>query len=129
MKMLEAISKMQLQVERQIKTQKLPWAEIMSFDGNPLSYYLFIKRLKETIKGCGTMSGKDGYVKAKKLLEERFGEKCVMSNALIVKLSRKGLLLTKTIVKVYWIWLPIWKVVKSPLLLRVDPIRLTKMIR
>ena len=34
------------------------------------------------------MSGKDGYVKAKKLLEERFGEKCVMSNALIVKLSQ-----------------------------------------
>ena len=33
------------------------------------------------------MSRKDGYVKAKKLLEERFGEKCVMSNASIVKLS------------------------------------------
>ena len=35
--MLEAISKMQLQVERQIKNQKLPKAEIMSFDGNPLN--------------------------------------------------------------------------------------------
>ena len=45
-KMLEAISKMQLQVERQIKTQKLPKAEIMSFDGNPLNYYLFIRRLR-----------------------------------------------------------------------------------
>ena len=44
--MLEAISKMQLQVERQIKTQKLPKAGIMSFDGNPLNYYLFIKRLR-----------------------------------------------------------------------------------
>ena len=128
MKMLEAISKMQLQVERQIKTQKLPKAEIMSLDGNPLSYYLFIKRLKETIKGCGTMSGKDGYVKAKKLLEERFGQKCVMSNALIVKLSegppinqndREGLLYLADDLKV----------VKSPLPLRVDPIRLTRMIR
>ena len=46
MKMLEDISKMQLQVERQIKTQKLPKAEIMSFDGNLLNYYLFIKRLR-----------------------------------------------------------------------------------
>ena len=44
--MLEAISKIKLQVERQIKTQKLPKAEIVSFDGNPLNYYLFIKRLR-----------------------------------------------------------------------------------
>ena len=111
--MLEAINKMQLQVEQQIKTQKLPKAEIMSFDGSPLNYYLFMKtfensvekctedyslrlqlliqyctgKAKETIKCCGMMSGKDGYVKAKKLLEERFGEKYVVSNAWIEKLS------------------------------------------
>ena len=96
--MLEAISKMQSQVEQQIKTQKLPETEIMSFDGNALNYYLFVKmfensvekcteddslrlqlliqyytgKAKETIKCCGMMSGKDGYVKAKKLLEEHF---------------------------------------------------------
>ena len=113
MEMLEAINKMQLQVEQQIKTQKLPKAEIMSFDGSPLNYYLFMKtfensvekctedyslrlqlliqyctgKAKETIKCCGMMSGKDGYVKAKKLLEERFGEKYVVSNAWIEKLS------------------------------------------
>ena len=46
MKMLEAISKMQLQVQRQIKTQKLPKAEIICFDGNLLNYYLFIKRFR-----------------------------------------------------------------------------------
>ena len=39
--MLEAIHKMQLPVEQQIKTQKLSKVEIMSFDGNPL--YLFMK--------------------------------------------------------------------------------------
>ena len=44
-------------------------------------------KAKETIKCCGMMSGKDGYVKAKKLLEERFGEKYVVSNAWIEKLS------------------------------------------
>ena len=113
LEMLEAINKIQLQVERQIKTQKLPKAEIMSFDGNPLNYYLFMKtfensvekcteddclrlqlliqyctgKAKETIKCCGMMSGKDGYVKAKKFLEERFGEKYVVSNAWIEKLS------------------------------------------
>ena len=111
--MLEAINKMQFQVEQQIKTQKLPKAEIMSFDGNPLNYYLFMKtsengvekctedyslrlqlliqyctgKAKQTIKCYGMMSGKDGYVKAKKLLEERFGEKYVVSNAWIEKLS------------------------------------------
>ena len=111
--MLEAINKMQLQVQQQIKSQKLPKAEIMSFDGNPLNYYLFVKtfensvekcteddnvrlqlliqyctgKAKETIKCCGMMSGKDGYSKAKKLLEERFGERYVVSNAWIEKLS------------------------------------------
>ena len=44
-------------------------------------------KAKETIKCCGMMSGKDGYAKAKKLLEERFGEKYVVSNAWIEKLS------------------------------------------
>ena len=71
---------------------------------------------------------KDGYVKAKKLLEERFGEKYVVSNAWIEKLS-EGLLLTRMIVKLYWIWLTIWKAVKSPLRLRVGSIRLTMRIR
>jgi len=92
--LLEAINKIQLQVEQQIKSQKLPKAEIMSCDGNPLNYYLFMKtfknsvekcteddsirlqlliqyctgKAKETIKCCGMMSGKDGYSKAKKLL-------------------------------------------------------------
>ena len=86
MEMLEAINEMQLQVEQQIKTKKLPKAEIMSFDGNPLNYYLFMKTFEnsvekstegdslrlqlliqyctgkatETIKCCGMMSGKDG---------------------------------------------------------------------
>ena len=44
-------------------------------------------KAKETIKCCGMISGKDGYVKAKKLLEECFGEKYVVSNAWIEKLS------------------------------------------
>ena len=85
----------------------------MSFDGNPLNYYLFVKtfensvekcteddslrlqlfiqsctgKAKKTIKCCGMMSGKDGYIKAKKLLEEHFGEKYMVSNAWIEKLS------------------------------------------
>ena len=82
-------------------------------------------KAKETIKCCGMISGKDGYVKAKKLLEECFGEKYVVSNACYLK----DLLLTRTIVKLYWIWLTIWKAVKSPLLLRVGSLRLTRRIR
>ena len=45
-------------------------------------------KAKETVKCCGMMSGKDGYSKAKKVLEERFGEKYVVSNAWIEKLSQ-----------------------------------------
>ena len=45
------------------------------------------RKAKETIKCCGMMCGNDGYVKAKKHLEERFGEKYVFSNACIEKLS------------------------------------------
>lgn len=85
----------------------------MSFDGNPLNYYLVIKTFKnsvekrteddtmrlqlliqyctgkarKTIKCCGMMSGKDGYLKANKLLEERFGGRYVVSNCWIKKLS------------------------------------------
>ena len=143
---------MQLQVEQQIKTQKLPKAEIMSLDGNPLNYYLFMKtfentvekcteddslrlqlliqyctgKAKETIKCRGMISGKDGYVKAKKLLEERFREKYVV---LGLRSYLKGLLLTRTTVKLYWIWLTIWKDVKSPLWLRVGSVSLTLRIR
>ena len=50
--MLEAINKMQLQVEQQMKTQKLPKADIMSFDGNPLNYYLFKKTFENTVEKC-----------------------------------------------------------------------------
>ena len=52
MEMLEAINEMQLQVEQQIKTKKLPKAEIMSFDGNPLNYYLFMKTFENRAEKC-----------------------------------------------------------------------------
>ena len=48
--MLEAINKMQLQVEEQIKTQKLPKSEIMSLDGTPLNCYLFMKTLENSVR-------------------------------------------------------------------------------
>ena len=50
--MLEAINKMQLQVEEQIKTQKLPKSEIMSLDGTPLNCYLFMKTLENSVEKC-----------------------------------------------------------------------------
>ena len=42
---------MQLQVEQQMKTQKLPKPEIMSFDGNPLKYHLFMKTFENNVPG------------------------------------------------------------------------------
>ena len=92
---------------------QLPKTEIVTFDGNPLNYHLFMKTIensvekytedgdirlqlliqhctgkaREAIKSCGMLNGMQGYGKAKELLKERFREKYVVSKAWIDKLS------------------------------------------
>ena len=92
---------------------QLPKTEIVTLDGNPLNYHLFMKTIensvekytedgdirlqlliqhctgkgREAIKSCGMLNGMQGYEKAKELLKERFGEKYVVSKPWIDKLS------------------------------------------
>ena len=92
---------------------QLPKTEIVTFDGNPLNYHLFMKTIensvekftedgdkrlqlliqhctgkaREAIKSCGMLNGMQGYEKAKELVRKRFGEKYLVSKAWIDKLS------------------------------------------
>ena len=110
---LKSIQMVQQQVERQLKQQRLPKAELMSFDGDPLNYFLFMKsfennvekstfdsserlqilmqyctgKARQVIKSCGMMDADVGFHKAKRLLAERFGDKYTVTNAWIHKVS------------------------------------------
>ncbi|XP_064639787.1 uncharacterized protein LOC135495255 [Lineus longissimus] len=92
---------------------QLPKAEIMYFDGDPLRYHLFIRsfdnavgrahvednaklnRLLQYCKGkaltviecCAMMDPSRGYVKARSLLQERFGSNYVIAEAWISKVT------------------------------------------
>ena len=61
--------------------------ETCSEDGSLRLQLLIQYRTGKSTECCGMMSAKDDNVKAKKPLEERFGEKYVVSNAWIEKLS------------------------------------------
>ena len=92
---------------------RFPKTEIVTFDGNPLNYHLFMKtfensvetstedgdirlqlliqhctgKAREAIKSCRMLNGMQGYEKAKELLKKRFGEKYLVSKSWIDKLS------------------------------------------
>ena len=87
----------------------LPKSELMSFDGDPLKYFLFMRssensvekdaddnsrrlqlfiqycsgKAKKLIKSCVLLEPDEGYEEAKKLLAERFGDKFKVTNSWI----------------------------------------------
>ena len=91
----------------------LPKSKISMFDGNPLKYFLFIrsfqnnvendtcdfsKRLqlivqfctgkaRRAIEGCILLQPQDGYLKAKQILAERFGDAYTVSDLWLKKVS------------------------------------------
>ena len=91
----------------------LPKPELIHFDGNPLRYYIFMKnfenqvekdtddngrrlqlliqhcsgKAKKVIESCILLSEEEGYKEAKRLLEERFGSKYMVSSSWINKVS------------------------------------------
>ena len=94
-----------------------PKAELSVFDGNPLKYYPFIRAFEDNVdkvvkdsgsklarlvhytsgkankvlQGCLLMQDStEGYQRARSLLEERFGNKFVISNAWIEKVTSEG---------------------------------------
>ena len=91
----------------------LPKSELMSFDCDPLKYFLFMRsfensvekdtndksrrlqlliqycsgKAKKVIESCVLLEPDEGYEEAKKLLAERFGEKFKVTNSWIRKVS------------------------------------------
>ena len=100
-------------IKRLVTHFALPKSELMSFDGDPLKYFLFMilfensvekdtddksKRLqlliqycsgkaKKVIESCVLLEPDEGYEEAKKLLAERFGDKFQVTNSWIRKVS------------------------------------------
>jgi len=96
-----------------LATVHLPQAKIMTFDGNPLEYWNFIRsfensiesvcvddtsklirllqycvgKAKQVIQCCTVMDPSEGYKQARKLLRERFGNNYRISEAWIVKVN------------------------------------------
>ena len=92
---------------------EMPKRELLTFDGNPLNYQLFINnfevniakrvpdaetrlayliqlcagKAREAIKNCATISGPEqGYRKAQEILFHRFGQKHIIAHAHITKI-------------------------------------------
>ena len=105
---------MYLEAMRKLATATLlPRSELMVFDGNPIQYSLFIrsfennveigtsdfsKRLqlliqfcsgkaRKAIENCILLEPKEGYLKAKQLLSDRFGEAYKISTKWLAKVS------------------------------------------
>ena len=101
-----------LETMRKLATATLlPKSELMTFDGDPLKYFSFIKsfennvdkdvcdssrqlqlliqyctgKAKKVIENCVLLSPSEGYKEAKKLLEERFGNVYKVTNSWICK--------------------------------------------
>ena len=92
---------------------QLPVAQLPTFDGNPLNYYLFMRlfeanverstvdsgsrlarliqyctgKAKHVIAGCSAMEPAAGYIEAKALLKSRFGNDYTISEAWIDKVT------------------------------------------
>ena len=91
----------------------LPKSELIVFDGNPLKYFIFMRtfennveketddfsrrlqlliqfctgRARRVIESCILLESEEGYLKAKKLLAERFGDVFRVSNSWTEKVS------------------------------------------
>ena len=100
---------------------QLPSVQIPQFDGNPLQYYSFVRLFESTVErdtvdnssrlarlmqystgkarhvisGCTTMDPDVGYLRAKTLLKQRFGDEYTISEAWINKVT-SGLRLKPT---------------------------------
>jgi len=95
-----------------VATLRLPQTQLPMFDGSPLKYWLFIRafdsfvgdtpvdsaaklnrllqycsgKALRVIEGCAVMEPQAGYLKARQLLKERFGNDYVISDAWVRKI-------------------------------------------
>jgi hypothetical protein len=97
---------------------QLPKVEVVAYDGNPLKYWTFIRsfennierasvdnaarlmrlmqyctgKARQVIQGCCAMEPNEGYIKAKKLLKERFGNDYLITEIWVKKVTGGGAL-------------------------------------
>ena len=99
--------------QQMLEALQMPKAELFTYDGDPMKYWLFIRafdnnvgclsvddskkltrllyycrgKALRVIQCCASMDPKVGYAKARKLLEERFGNKYVVTEAWVAKVT------------------------------------------
>lgn len=103
-----------LQQQKILDMMQLPKAELMTFDGNPLKYWVFMQAFKNTVEKdtidsgskllrlhqycsgkaknviqcCLAMEPNQGYTKAWQLLKQRFGNSYIIAEAWIRKVTQ-----------------------------------------
>lgn len=101
------------QTFKMIEALEMPKAELQSYDGDPINYFYFIRtfednvgnlsvddskklvrllhyctgKARRVIQCCATMEPSIGYAKARRLLEERFGNKFLVSESWVTKIT------------------------------------------
>ncbi|XP_038060478.1 uncharacterized protein LOC119731375 [Patiria miniata] len=110
---LELVQQGQKQQQRLLEVIQLPKAELLTYDGDPLQYWAFIRsfensvdnsnledsaklirllqyctgKAKKVIQCCSVMQPLEGYKRAKALLKERFGNNYTIAEAWVNKLT------------------------------------------
>ena len=101
-------------MERLVSAINMPKVEIEVFNGNPMKYHQFMRAFdlnvhdmrcdenmkltrllqycsgsaRDALEGCMLIGGKTGYDKARKILEERFGDPHMITERIVINLRR-----------------------------------------
>ena len=101
-------------MERLVSAINMPKVEIEVFNGNPMKYHQFMRAFdlnvhdmrcdenmkltrllqycsgsaRDALEGCMLIGGKTGYDKARKILEERFGDPDMITERIVINLRR-----------------------------------------
>ena len=112
------ISQGQHQQQQMLEALQMPQAELSTYDGDPMKYWMFIRAFDNNvgclsvddskkltrllyycrgkalslIQCCASMDPKIGYAKARSLLEERFGNRYVVTEAWLAKVTEGPIL-------------------------------------
>jgi len=112
------ISHGQHQQQQMLEALQMPHAELCAYDGDPLKYWMFITAFENNvgclsvddskkltrllyycrgkalrvIQCCASMEPRIGYAKARKLLEERFGNRYIVTEAWLAKVTEGPIL-------------------------------------
>ena len=110
---LDLMKQGQKQQQELLDTMRLPQVKLMSFNGDPLQYWVFIKsfeinvdktslddkgklirliqyctgKARSVIECCAIMEPTKGYAKAKALLKERFGDSYIIADTWVDKVT------------------------------------------